>query len=153
MASSAFLKLKGQTQGDIKGSVTQKGREGLIEVTSWSWVGERNFQGTVASGAPTASEFHLTKRRDRSTPLLLNAFAGNEEMTEWRLDLFDVSSQGVEVLTTRIELSSAHLGSIRNAGVDTGSSSTSSDHDELTFVFDEIKVTWLDGNLIGTFAP
>ena len=32
MALNAYLKLKGQKQGEIKGSVTQKGREGKIMV-------------------------------------------------------------------------------------------------------------------------
>ena len=31
-ALNAYLKLKGQKQGEIKGSVTQKGREGRIAV-------------------------------------------------------------------------------------------------------------------------
>lgn len=30
MALNAYLKLKGQKQGDVKGSVTQKGRENKI---------------------------------------------------------------------------------------------------------------------------
>ena len=50
MATSALLKLEGQNQGWIKGGVIQKGREGLIEVTSWSWGAERNFQGQHADG-------------------------------------------------------------------------------------------------------
>ncbi len=154
MASSALLKLEGQAQGWIKGSVTQKGREGLIEVTSWSWGGERNFVGVAASGSPTAAEFHITKRRDRATPLLLNAFANNEALQEWRLELWDPNaSTGVETVTTRIELASARLASIRYAGLDPASAVISTDHDELTFVFDEITVTWLDGGLVGTFSP
>jgi len=149
MASGAFLRLDGETQGLIKGGVTQKGREGLIEVTSWSWGAERNFQGTTASGSPTASEFHITKRRDRATPHLLNAFASNERFDEWRFDLYDPSVQGVEMNTMRIELLNARLASDRYGGVDTGASNPP-DHEELTFVFEKITVTWLDGGLTGT---
>ncbi len=36
MALNAYLKLTGQKQGDIKGSVTQKGREGKIMVIAAS---------------------------------------------------------------------------------------------------------------------
>jgi type VI secretion system secreted protein Hcp len=149
MASSVYLKLEGETQGWIKGGVTQKGREGLIEVTSWSWGAERNFQGPLPSGSPDASEFHITKRRDKATPRLLNAFRTNEEMTEWTLDLWDQIQTGQEVVTMRIELQNAHLASDRYGGVDTGVSSTSSDHEELTFSFEKITVTWLDGNVMG----
>ena len=35
-ALNAYLKLKGQKQGEIKGSVTQKGREGAIAVIAVS---------------------------------------------------------------------------------------------------------------------
>ncbi|HRI69004.1 MAG TPA: type VI secretion system tube protein Hcp, partial [Polyangium sp.] len=36
MALNAYLRLKGQKQGEIKGSVTQKGREGSIMVIAVS---------------------------------------------------------------------------------------------------------------------
>ena len=36
MALQAYLNLKGQRQGEIKGSVTQKGREGKIAVIAVS---------------------------------------------------------------------------------------------------------------------
>ena len=121
MATSALLKLEGQQQGWIKGGVIQKGREGLIEVTSWSWGAERNFQGTHPTGSPTVSEFHITKKRDRATPLLLNAFAEQRgSSSEWRFDLWDPSIQGVETNTMRIELENARLASDRYGGVETG---------------------------------
>jgi type VI secretion system secreted protein Hcp len=147
MATSALLQLEGQQQGWIKGGVTQKGREGLIEVTSWSWGAERNFSGQSPTGAPTVSEFHITKKRDRATPLLLNAFANNEAIGEWRFDLWDPSFQGVEQNTMRIELLNARLASDRYGGADLGTNSP--DHEELTFVFEKITVTWLDGGLTG----
>jgi type VI secretion system secreted protein Hcp len=150
MAVGAFLRLVGESQGPIQGSVTQKGREGLIEVASWSWGAEGNFVGGMATGQQTASEFHLSKRRDRSTPKLLNAFANNEELTTWTLDLYDTSFQGVEALTTKIELANVLVASFRQAGVDTGASGAP-DHDEVTFVFQEITVTWADGNIVGSF--
>ena len=148
MATSALLKLEGQQQGWIKGGVIQKGREGLIEVTSWSWGAERNSQGQLPAGPATVSEFHITKRRDRGTPLLLNAFANNERFDEWRFDLWDQSIQGQEINTMRIELENAYLVSDRYGGVDTGASNPP-DAEELTFVFEKITVTWLDGDITG----
>lgn len=51
MALNAYLKLKGQQQGDIKGLVTRKGREGTIEVieANHEIVSPRD----AASGLPT----------------------------------------------------------------------------------------------------
>ena len=146
MASNAFLKLTGQTQGAIKGSVTQKGHEGEIQVTSWSWGGERD------AGVASASEFHITKRRDAATPRLLNAFASEELMTNWQLALLDATVQGSETTTTTVALTGARLASIRQAGVDTGLANPP-DHDELTFTFTQIDVTWVNGGITGTFEP
>ena len=71
-------------------------------------------------------------------------------MSEWKFELWDASAEtGVETITTRIELENAFLASDRYGGVDTGTSSRNTDHEELTFVFEKITVTWLDGNLTG----
>jgi len=144
MATSAYLKLTGAKQGQIKGSVIQKGREGQIAVTSWTWEGDRD------GGTATASEFSITKPRDVSTPRLLNAFSDDELMTNWELILWDPTQAGGETITTTIQLHGARLGSIRQSGVDTGTSNPP-DHDELTFEFTKIDVIWTDGAVQGTF--
>ncbi|HZF48038.1 MAG TPA: type VI secretion system tube protein Hcp, partial [Polyangiaceae bacterium] len=56
MALNAYLKLKGQTQGEIKGSVTQKGREGKIMVIAVSH--EIMSPRDPASGLPTGKRMH-----------------------------------------------------------------------------------------------
>lgn len=154
MAINAYLHLEGDQQGHIKGSVIQKGREGLIEVSSWSWGAERDFVNGLPVGKRRISEFHLTKGRDKATAKLITAFANNELMDEWRLDLWDVATigsvggTGAEVKTTEIRLTGAKLASIRGAGLIVAQSNPP-DHDELTFVFQKIEFTWLDGALVG----
>ena len=148
MAISAFLHLEGQMQGNIKGGVTQKGREGLIEVTSWSWGAERDFEDGLPTGTARISEFHLTKERDVATPKLMNAFANNEALTEWQLDLYDPSFSGVETKTAEITLTGVRLASIRGAGLITNTNPPP-DHDELTFVFQKIEFEWLNGGILG----
>ncbi|HNC96714.1 MAG TPA: type VI secretion system tube protein Hcp, partial [Myxococcota bacterium] len=56
MALQAYLTLKGQKSGEVKGSVTQKGREGKIGViaVSHSIVSPRDPQ----SGLPTGQRQH-----------------------------------------------------------------------------------------------
>ena len=56
MALNAYLKLKGQKQGDIKGSVTQKGREGKIMVIAASH--DVLSPRDAASGLPTGKRMH-----------------------------------------------------------------------------------------------
>src|SRR6266404_1793228 len=87
MALNAYLKLKGQKSGEIKGSVTQKGREGSIMVIAVSHdvISPRD----AASGLPTGKRMHkpfvITKELDTSSPLLYNILVTNENITEWVL--------------------------------------------------------------------
>jgi type VI secretion system secreted protein Hcp len=88
MALNAYLKLKGQTQGDIKGSVTQKGREDSIMVIAYSH--EVVSPRDAASGLPTGKRQHkplvITKELDKSTPLLYQCLVTNENIPTWKLE-------------------------------------------------------------------
>src|SRR5829696_8166488 len=104
MALNAYLKLKGQKQGEIKGGVTQKGREGKIAVIAVSH--EIVSPRDAASGLPTGKRMHkpfvITKELDKSTPLLYNVLVNNENITEWELQFWTPqisarSGTGVEV--------------------------------------------------------
>ena len=86
MVLNAYLKLKGQKQGTIKGSVTQKGREGKIAVIAVTH--EIISPRDAASGLPTGKRMHkpfvitkvITKKLDKSSPLLYNALVNNENI-------------------------------------------------------------------------
>lgn len=98
MALNAYLTVKGQKQGNIKGSVTQKGREGtiLVHAASHEIVSPRD----AASGLPTGKRMHkpfvVTKEVDRATPLLYQAMVSNEQLPEWTLRFARPTAQGVE---------------------------------------------------------
>ena len=70
MALNAHLKLVGQKQGQIKGSVTQKGREDSILVHAYSH--EILFPHDLATGQSSGKRQHkplvIVKDVDRSTP-------------------------------------------------------------------------------------
>src|SRR5438093_8359888 len=74
-AINGYLSLTGQKQKEIKGGVTQKGREGKIAVIAVSHeiVSPRDPQ----SGLPTGQRVHkplvITKELDKSSTLLYNA--------------------------------------------------------------------------------
>ncbi|MBM4377221.1 MAG: type VI secretion system tube protein Hcp, partial [Deltaproteobacteria bacterium] len=80
MALNAYLKLTGKTQGEIKGSVTQAGREDSIMVIAYNH--EVVSPRDAASGLPTGKRQHkpltVTKEIDKSTPLLMNVLTNNE---------------------------------------------------------------------------
>src|SRR5262245_58318316 len=114
MALNAYLNLKGQKTGDIKGSVTQKGREGKIMVIAVSH--EIVSPRDPASGLPTGKRMHkpmvITKELDKSTPLLYNVLVNNENITEWQLQFWQPSATGAEKQHFTIKLTNANIASI-----------------------------------------
>src|SRR3954465_6887753 len=114
MALNAYLNLKGQKQGDIKGSVTQKGREGKIMVIAVSH--EIISPRDTASGMPTGKRMHkpmvITKELDQASPLLYNALVNNENITEWHLQFWRPSPSGAEDQHFTISLTNANIAGI-----------------------------------------
>ncbi|QGY44013.1 type VI secretion system tube protein Hcp [Maribellus comscasis] len=111
MALNAYMRLTGQTQGEIKGSVTQAGREDSIMVVEFHHEVESPVD--AASGLPTGKRQHkplvVTKEIDKSTPLLLNALTNNENITEMELRFWQPSRSGQEIQYYTIELKNARI--------------------------------------------
>ena len=117
MALNAYLKAKGQKTGDFKGSCTQKGREGSIQIiaVSHSVVSPRD----VASGLPSGKRMHkpicLTQELDMSLPLLYSALTQNENIPTWKLEFWTTAFQdrtksvGAEMQHYTIELVNASI--------------------------------------------
>src|SRR5262245_39408907 len=119
MALNAYLKLKGQKQGPINGSVTQAGRKDKIMVIAVSH--EIVSPRDPASGLPTGKRQHkpmvVTKELDKSSPLLYNALVNNENISEWELQFWTpqikaTSGTGVEVQHFTVKLVNANIASI-----------------------------------------
>src|SRR6478735_7995837 len=116
MALNAYLKLKGNKQGDIKGSVTQKGREGLIAVHSFHHeiVSPRDSASGQATGKRQHGAFTIIKEIDKSTPLLHKALTDNESLTTWELKCFapkagPAAGGGMEVNHYTVKLTNASI--------------------------------------------
>lgn len=156
MALNAYLKLKGAKQGDIKGSVTQKGREGMIAVHSFHHgiVSPRD----AASGLPTGKRQHkpfvITKEIDKSTPLLHAALTNNENITSWELKCFTpkisaAGGAGQEVNHFTVKLTNANIASIE----DIMENNLRPDDaklplmQEVAFTYQKIEWTWVDGGI------
>src|SRR6476659_9521344 len=114
MALNAYLKLKGQKQGEIKGSVTQKGRENKIMVIAVSH--EIISPRDAASGLPTGKRMHkpfvITKELDQSSPLLYNMLVTNENIVSWELQFWRPSPTGAEEQHYTIQLTNANITTI-----------------------------------------
>ena len=157
MALNAYLKLKGQKQGEIKGSVTQKGRENKIMViaTSHEIISPRD----AASGLPTGKRMHkpfvITKEIDKSSPLLYNALVNNENISDWELQFWTPqikATQGVgtEVNHYTVRLYNANIASInfRMANNKHPELMKFAEYEEVAFTYQKIEWTWNDGGIM-----
>jgi type VI secretion system secreted protein Hcp len=151
MALNAYLKLKGQKTGEIKGSVTQKGREGKIQVIAVSH--EIVSPRDAASGLPTGKRMHkpmvITKELDKSSPLLYNVLVNNENITEWELQHWQPSSTGAEKQHFTIKLTNGNIASIafRMANNKHPDLMKFSEYEEIAFTYQKIEWTWVDGGI------
>jgi type VI secretion system secreted protein Hcp len=159
MALNAYLKLKGQKQGEIKGSVTQKGREGKIMVIAVSH--EIVSPRDPASGLPTGKRMHkpfvITKELDKSSPLLYNVLCNNENVPEWELQFWTpqikaATGTGAEVQHYTVKLKNANIASIafRMANNKHPDLMKFAEYEEVAFTYEQIDWTWNDGGLSAT---
>ena len=156
MALNAYLTLKGQKQGEIKGSVTQKGREGslMIIAVSHEIISPRD----AASGLPTGKRMHkpfvITKELDKSSPLLYNALVNNENISTWVLKFWTpqikaTTGGGTEVQHYTVTLTNANIASIsfRLANNKHPDLMKFAEYEEVAFTYQKINWTWNDGGI------
>lgn len=116
MALNCYItKIKGEKQGAIKGSVTQKGREGWIECFAFEH--KVHSPRDPASGLPTGKRVHsplkIIKPIDKSTPLLMNVLVNNENIPELELQFFAPSAAGAETNFYKITLTNANISEVK----------------------------------------
>lgn len=151
MALNSYLKLKGQKQGDIKGGVTQKGREGTIMVIGFHH--EVLSPTDTSSGLPTGKRIHtpfiITKEIDKSTPLLYSALVNNENLTNWELQCFALKGTGVEVNNYTVKLTNARIVDINSNMLNNkiAENAKLSIMEQVSFVYQKITWTWVDGGI------
>jgi type VI secretion system secreted protein Hcp len=154
MALNAYLRLRGAKQGDIKGSVTQKGREGQIPVIAASHevVSPRDAASGLATGKRQHKPLTITKELDRSTPLLAGALVNNETITSLTLDFFAAqagpgATAGVETNTYTIALVNASIASIHMVMPNDKDPALANlaTYEEIAFTYQKITWTWNDG--------
>jgi len=157
MALNAYLRLKGQKQGEIKGSVIQKGRAGKIMVIAVSHeiVSPRDPASGQATGKRMHKPFVITKELDKSTPLLYNALVNNENITVWELQFFAPQIQsigtgaGAEVNNYTVKLTNANIVDIRSVMLNNKNPDLAkyAVYEEIAFTYQKIEWIWVDGGI------
>jgi type VI secretion system secreted protein Hcp len=154
MALNAYLKLVGQTQGEIKGSVTQKGREGRIMVISVAHeiVSPRDASSGFPTGKRAHKPFYITKELDKSTPLLYSVLCNNENLPEWELQFWTPSPTGVEKQHYTVRLENANVCAIhfKMANNKHPKLTRYNEYEEIGFTYQKITWTWNDGGITAT---
>ena len=156
MALNAYLSLKGQKQGDIKGSVTQKGREGKIMVIAAEH--EVVSPRDPASGLPTGKRMHrpyvITKELDAASPLLYAALVNNENLPTWELQFWAPSTKavgggGTEVQNYTVRLTNASICDIRFRMLNNKNPELMryAEYEEVAFTYSKIQWLWVPGKL------
>ena len=151
MALNAYMRLTGETQGEIKGSVTQAGREDSIMVVGFSH--EVVSPRDAASGLPTGKRQHkpliIIKEIDKSTPILMNVLVNNENITNLSLQFWQPSRSGKEFQYFTIELVNANISDIKQEMLDNrfpeNMRLTVVEH--VSFTYQKIIKTWTDGGI------
>ena len=151
MALNAYLKLTGKTQGEIKGSVTQSGREDSIMVIGFNH--EVVSPRDAASGLPTGKRQHkpitITKEIDKASPLLMNVLVNNETVTKWELRFWQPSPTGQEVQHYTVDLENASIASIRAEMLNNKypENTQHKEREHISFCYQKITWTWMDGGI------
>ncbi|WP_339137021.1 MAG: Hcp family type VI secretion system effector [Candidatus Electrothrix sp. GW3-4] len=151
MALNAYLTLKGETQGDIKGSVTQAGREDSIMVIATDH--EINSPRDAASGLPTGKRQHgpftICKEIDKATPLLYSALVNNENITEFKIEFWRPSASGKEEQFFTIELVNASISKIHHEMLNNKypENMQHREREHVSFCYQKITWTWMDGGI------
>ncbi len=140
MPFNAYLTLRGQKQGDIKGGATKKGREGSIPLISVAYEVERPLD--PASVLPTGKRVHkpitVVKVIDQASPKLLQALVTNEVLTSARIEFWRpvpevVSPYFIIVLTNALLAGIA----LAPSGED-----VSNEYEQVQFTFQKISWTY-----------
>lgn len=156
MALNAYLYAEGAKQGQIKGSVTQKGRADSIMVIAVSH--EIVSPRDPASGLPTGKRMHkpfvITKELDKSSPILYNILVNNENVPKWKLEFWTPqikanTGTGVEVQHFTVELVNANIASISFRMLNNKNPDLMryAEYEEIAFTYQKIEWTWVDGGI------
>lgn len=145
-ALNSYLYVTGETQGDIRGGVTQAGREDSIEVYGFSHevISPRDAATGLATGKRQHKPLIVVTPIDKSTPLLFYSLTNHENLTDVRLDMYQPSRTGKEVQYFTIELVNASVASIR---LESGDDARDPHKAIITFTYQKIIETWQDGGI------
>ncbi|MEO1695784.1 MAG: type VI secretion system tube protein TssD [Planctomycetota bacterium] len=130
MANAFYIKVNGETQGELKGDVEQENREGMIR--GYSFSNSTTIPRHADSGQPTGTRTHhpvvFSKHVDCSSPLLWQAMTKGERLTEVVFDFYKISPSGENTNYYSVRLQNAIIVEMQTELMDTsGATGTQSE--------------------------
>lgn len=143
-AMMAYLYLKGQKSGQVKGSVTQKGREDSIGVIALE-------QATaVSAGKLHVGQVILTKEVDRSSPVLRQMLDTQEPIAEATVRFWAPQKTGAEFQYYTLRLTKARIVYLKTTmdNVRDPDLLRYAMHEQLGLAYERAEWTWNDGGIM-----
>ncbi len=154
MPLNAYLSLSGVVHGDVKGSVTQKGREGkiLVIAADHEVLSPRDAATGQATGRRMHKPFRIVKLVDKATPVLYSMLSTNERTSQWELQFWRanaVRGTGAEVQYYTVRLTNAAITDIAFHMPNTQNPDTVkyAEYEEVSFTYQKIEWIWTNGNI------
>ncbi|MDR3135787.1 MAG: Hcp family type VI secretion system effector [Deltaproteobacteria bacterium] len=151
MALTAYLKVEGKTQGEIKGDCPQGGDK-KDKILVYAIDHSVEIPRDTHSGLPTGQRIHksltVTKHKDQASPKLFKACCTGENVTV-TLDNYRVKPDGTEEKYFTTKLEEAIIVNVREYTPLTFLPEDKPYHDmeEISFSYSKITWTYNDGNI------
>ena len=156
MALLAYAYLKGQKSGQVKGGITQKGREDSIGViaVSHAIVSPRDPQAACQPGSACTNRSCSPRSSRKSSPILYNILCTNENLPEavfkfWTPQQKAATGAGAEVQHYTIKLTNANIASMEfhQANIKHPDLQRLVEYEDIALTYQKIEWTWNDGGI------
>ncbi|MDR2160965.1 MAG: Hcp family type VI secretion system effector [Desulfovibrio sp.] len=151
MALTAYLKVEGKSQGEIKGDCPQGGDK-KDRILIYSVEHNVEIPKDTHTGLPTGQRIHhpfvVTKHKDAASPKLFKACCTGEQLTV-TLDHYRIKADGTEEKYFTVKLEEAIVVNMREYTPITflPDNKPYSDMEEVAFTYSKITWTYNDGNI------
>lgn len=130
-------------QGPIRGGPGPRGAAIRVLDVRHTVLSPRDAATGQASGKRRHAPITVVKDVDRATPQLLQAWARNDVLTTWRLDIFRADQIGRRARAYSIELRRASVVEVALMTPET----PGFPQEAVAFTYERIQWTWHDGNV------
>ncbi len=157
-AMIAYLYATGQKTGPVKGSVTQKGRDGSIAIIALEQMTKMEVSPTgVPSGRLRAGQVMITKEVDKSSPVLRQMMNNNEIITDatiqfWTPQIMAATGVGTEVQHYTLKLTNARIVSMKTISLNIRNPELVryAMSEELALIYERADWIWINGGITAT---